>query len=200
MLDLLVTKLPRSISTPPSAKAETDWLSVTRRMKAGDNKALAIYYEHVFDLMFCEVKRLVNRDEQTSLDIVQDAMLKAIRCIKPLPDAGAVVAWSRTVARSTTYDWLRKQSRQRSQELSAIDQPISKMEPVDQDSVRMLWIEDQLQSMSPELRRLISFRYRLGWSLRRIAETLGLKTGTVDGRIRRAVEKLQEKAKREFDE
>lgn len=195
-----MTKLPRSISTHPSAIAETDWLSVTRRMKAGDSKALTVFYEHVFDLMFREVKRLINRDEQTSLDIVQDAMLKAIRCIKPLPDAGAVVAWSKTVVRSTTYDWLRKQGRQNAHELSAIDQPIQKEQLVDEDSARMLWIEEQLQAMSPELRRLIRFRYRLGWSLRRIAESLGLKTGTVDGRIRRAIEKLQEKAKREFDE
>ena len=195
-----MTKLPRSTSTFPPVKAETDWLNVTRRMKAGDGSALAIYYEHVFDMMFREVQRLTNRDEQTSLDIVQDSMLKAIRCIKPLPDAGAVVAWSKTVVRSTAYDWLRKQNRHKSQELSPKDQPATKDEPVNEDSVRMLWIEDQLKALSPELRRLIGFRYRLGWSLRKIAETLGLKTGTVDGRIRRAIEKLQEKAKREFDD
>ena len=62
------------------------------------------------------------------------------------------------------------------------------------------WIEEQLQQLPSDLQSMISFRYRWGWSLKRIAERFGLKTGSVDGRIRRAIEKLNEKAHREFDE
>ncbi len=199
MLELHV-KQPRLNSSLSSAKAETDWLDLTRRMKAGDTEALAIYYEHFFDPMFREVQRLLHRDEQTSLDLVQESMMKAIRCIKPLPSVGAVAAWSKTVVRSTVYDWLRKQNQNHSFELSEANDGVSLDWIAQQDSVRMLWIEDQLKVMPQELQKLIGFRYRLGWSLRRIAESMGLKTGAVDGRIRRAVQQLQEKAKREFDE
>lgn len=199
MLELHVTQT-RSMAAHSTAKAETNWLDVTRRMKSGDTKALAIFYEQLFDLMFREVQRLVNRDEPTSLDLVQESMMKAIRCIKPLPNSGAVFAWSKTVVRSTVYDWLRKQNRNPTFELSESDEEVTVDWIAQQDSVRMMWIEDQLKCMPPDLQKLISFRYRLGWSLRRIAGSMGLKTGAVDGRIRRAIQQLQEKAKREFDE
>lgn len=187
----------------PPAKAELDWLDVTRRMQQGDTGALEIYYEQFFELMFREVRRLANRDEATSLDLVQDAMLKAIRCIKPLPTGNSVAAWTRTVAKSVTYDWLRKQLRQNSLSESLQDDVIVQKiqtESDDEGNVRLLWIEEQLKSLPSDLQRLISFRYRWGWSLQKIAETLGLKTGAVDGRLRRAVSRLQAKAKSEFDE
>lgn len=44
---------------------------------------------------------------------------------------------------------------------------------------------------------MIALRYRLGWSLKRIANQFGLKTGAVDGKIRRAIIKIKEQARTE---
>ncbi len=168
-------------------------------MKQGDPNAFALFYEKTFEPMFSEVKRLVERDEQTTLDIVQDAMLKAIRCIKPLDDERSVVAWSRAVAKSTAYDWLRKHARRK--EVSYNDEleiPIDESDVKIPDAARIEWIEQQLLQLPVELQNMIAFRYRIGWSLRRIGQAFGLKTGAVDGRIGRAIRILQEKAKREF--
>jgi DNA-directed RNA polymerase specialized sigma24 family protein len=49
------------------------------------------------------------------------------------------------------------------------------------------------------LQQLIHWRYRLGWTLQRIAETVGLKPGAIDGRLRRALERLRLRAEEEFD-
>ena len=200
--DFLMRERDLAVQNPPDTSGDPNWLDVSQRMQAGDAAALAIFYQELFDLMFHEVQRVAGRDEATSLDIVQEAMLKAIRCIKPLPDFRSVKAWSRAVAKSAAYDWLRKQARHNPSQLGDADQ-ISHPHPadyVDIDLARMAWLEEQLMSLPRELQNVISLRYRLGWSLKEIGEKLGLKTGAVDGRIRRAIETLKQEAKREFDE
>ena len=183
-----------------SAK-KAPWVEITRRIKSGDQAAFEIYYEHTFKIMYCQIQKLVGSDEQTTLDILQMAMLKVIRCIKPLPDESAVNAWSSAVAKSVAYDWLRKNAR-KLEFVSDFEHDIAEpsLEPGLIAQSRLQWIEDQLLELPHELRRIVLLRYRFGWSLRRIAESLGLKTGAIDGRIRRTIEKLQEKAQREFNE
>ena len=61
----------------------------------------------------------------------------------------------------------------------------------------MIWLEKQLLTLPPDTRKMIGMRYRLGWSLKRIAQRFGLKTGAVDGRIRRAVVQLRNRAEKD---
>jgi RNA polymerase sigma factor (sigma-70 family) len=62
----------------------------------------------------------------------------------------------------------------------------------------MAWIESSVQNLPADLRLLFSWRFRLGWSLKAIGRQLGISTGAVDGRMRRAIEKLREQAIQEF--
>lgn len=184
-----------------SSDQEVGWDAITRRIASGDHDAFELYYERTFMIMFGQIQRLIGSDEQTTLDMVQLAMMKVIRSIKPLPDESAVIAWSRAVAKSVAYDWLRKES-QKPDFVSSFEQDpaIASVEGSLLAEAQLRWMEDQLREMPGDLQKIISLRYRLGWSLRRIGELLGLKTGAVDGRLRRAIEALQAKAKREFNE
>lgn len=199
MPDGIVMIEPYNVSCEIDAPPEQTWLEVTRGIRSGDAESLTVFYEHYFDQVYRQVLAIVGRDEQTCLDIVQDTMLKIIRCVKPMANEAQLSAWTRAVTKSVSYDWLRKQKR--APKLSDPDRELEqpKDPPID-DLARIVWLEQQLQSLPSELQRLLSLRYRLGWSLRRIGEKIGLKTGAVDGRIRRAIEMLQEKAKRDFDE
>jgi RNA polymerase sigma factor (sigma-70 family) len=193
---------PHELGKRSLRSAEKDpWDEITRRIKSGDQDAFEIYYEHAFMIMYRQIQKLIGSDEQTTLDILQTAMFKVIRCIKPLPDESAVNAWSSAVAKSVAYDWLRNNAR-KLEFVSDFEHDIAEppLEPKLIVQSRLQWIEDQLLELPHDLRKIILLRYRLGWSLRRIAETLGLKTGAIDGRIRRTIEKLQEKAQREFYE
>lgn len=190
-----------------------DWHKITTQMAVGHTPALSVFYETFFDVMLLEAQRCSGRDEQTCLDLVQDAMLKAIKCIKPLPSESAVAVWSRTVVKTVTWDWFRKENRRamlRNSEATAAGGafPFSNDEAIEpetheQDFVeqqaRVIWLESQLQSLPTELQSMISLRYRLGWSLKQIGQKFGLKTGAVDGRIRRAVERLKQIANDEFE-
>jgi RNA polymerase sigma-70 factor (ECF subfamily) len=203
------TRIPASPSDQDSAagrSAEICWPSTTRLMAAGDATALARFYEFTFDIMYREAARVSGRDEHCCLDIVHDAMLKAVRCIKQLDNAASVTSWSRAVAKSVTYDWLRKESRKQKLENvrpARMDQTSGHGVDIGEfsmDQARILWIEQELKELPDELQGLIALRYRWGWSLQEIGQSIGLKTGAVDGRLRRAIKKLRRKAEIEFDE
>ena len=200
MLDVVLkTNVDLSKSSPRPRVACDEWRETTRKMIGGDRVELARYYESFFPLMFQEVKRLSGRDEATCLDIVQDAMIKAIRCMKPMDSESELRAWSNAVVRTTAYDWLRKHG-PASGDFASMERETSSesLRGGEPDWVlaqaRLRWVEEELQTLPRELQSMISMRYRLGWSLKKIASQFGMKTGAVDGRMRRAIEKLRSKA------
>lgn len=177
---------------------EIDWHDLTTRLAAGDQTAFRPLYETVYEVMYWEIKRLSDCDDATVLDILQNSMIKFLKCIKPLPNAGSVANWSRAVAKSETYDWFRKRGNNITNSNSVEPQARSGRS-IELDA-RLLWLEQQLRQLDPELRHLVSLRYRAGWSFRRIGEFVGISTKAADGKIRRAVQKISEQAKRDFDE
>ncbi len=182
---------------------DVDWRAITGGIADGDRECFRVYYEHFFGLMYDHVQRLSGRDEATCLDLVHDAMLKAIRCMKSFDDKAQITSWTVAVVKSTVYDWLRKQSREKQfvAEMNIGDGNTSAAPAVILTDVeRMDWVQHQLQQLPPELRKLVRLRYRMGWTLDRIAKHVGLTTGAVDGRIGRSICKLKERASREFEE
>ena len=188
--------------SPPTV----DWAKITASIAAGDSDSIEIFYDAYFDFVFREIKYLIGRDEQTCLDILQETMLKIIRSIKPIDTQPQLTAWTRTVTKSVAFDWLRKQIRSDMLHEQLISQTSSNELVTDNESpeteikARYHWIGQQLQQLPPSLQKMISLRYRWGWTLARISEKFGLETGAVDGRIRRAINNLKQQAEIEFHE
>ena len=185
-----------SISEP---RIETDvWYDLTRRIACGDADAFSQFFEAFYAEAMRTASRTTGRDESVCLDIVQDAMLKAMRCMKPIANHQELRRWFRTVIRSAAYDWLRREATfrrsQRNADTMVAHEPATT--GID-DEARLLWLESQLQQLEPGLQQLIHWRYRMGWTLQRIAATLGLQPGAVDGRIRRALERMKASADEE---
>ena len=200
-------ELQLNLDSPIDATTETIanrpefcWADITVKIANGDTDAFAVYYERFFDLMFVEAKRITNRDESTCLDIVQDSMLKVIRTIKKIDDEKRLAGWSRAVVKSSAYDWLRQNQRDQ-KHLAKISAVNSDRNGAIDDKLthqaRLLWIEQQLLNQPAEIQQLFSLRYRLGWTLKKIANSFGVKTGAVDGKLNRAIEKLKSKAELE---
>lgn len=149
--------------------------------------------------MYQDARRLTGRDESTCLDLVQEAMLKAMRSIKPIAEYSHLRNWCGALLKSVAYDWLRRESRRR-----VVPLAVESAAPVAADGeqaeieARWRWIEEQIRSESSELQQLFALRYRWGWTLTQIAQRFGWKTGAVDGKLRRAIEQLRHKAEREF--
>lgn len=180
--------------------AAHDWLAITCGMARGDADCFQTYYDAHFDLMFREARRLLGRDENTCLDIVQDSLLKSMRAIRPIQSQAQLQQWTRMVVRTTALDWLRKRQRRREATCESVGEMTADTDSNQHDLARMIWIEEQLRATKPEVRRLLSLRYRLGWTLKEISGHLGIKPGAVDGRIRRALDELKKQARANADE
>jgi len=184
-----------------TVKAQDSWAAITGKIAGGDRDSFASYYEAFFDVMYATVKRSTGCDESTCLDIVQDAMLKAVRKMKALDSHEHTLAWTRAVAKTTAYDFLRKRQRQNkvSTTLDGVEADAPNVEQEIDALARLAWVEEQLKELPGELGSMIGLKYRMGWTLREIGEKFGLKTGAVDGKIRRAMDDLKQKAVREFE-
>jgi RNA polymerase sigma factor (sigma-70 family) len=65
---------------------------------------------------------------------------------------------------------------------------------------QLAWLREQIARLDPRLAQMIDWRFEQHWTLARISKKLGLSIGTIDGRLRRALRELREKAIEEFEE
>src|SRR5688572_24902887 len=86
--------------------AGLDAATVTAAIARGDRAAFGEFYEAWFDRCYAMARGMSGRDESACLDIVQEAMLRVVRRMRPLPDAAALEAWMRRVVRSAAVDSL----------------------------------------------------------------------------------------------
>lgn len=181
-------------------RGESSWHTLTVQLATGDENSCQQFYDAFFDVMYREARRLIGDDENSCLDIVHDAMLKSMRSIRPISEYEPLRQWVRLVVKSVAYDWLRRKIRRRECAMDLQREPAerSREDAEIQTQARLAWIEEQLNSAPPDLRHLLSMRYRIGMTLQQIGSALKLKPGAVDGRIRRAVEQLRRQAEIEF--
>ena len=101
-------------------------------------------------------------------------------------------------------DLLRREQRQRRRDIAAQQSGRDRLssDPSDEQACldRIAWLRTELAALPAEQVRLLSLRFRFGWTLDRIGKALGLKPGAVDGRLARSIADLQAKAKENLDE
>jgi RNA polymerase sigma factor (sigma-70 family) len=170
-----------------------DIFKLTTAAARGDEAAIAAFYRRYFDLLYGHARQVSRRDESFCLDVVQEVMLRVVRTLRPIDCEARLAAWLRLVVKSVAYDLLRKERRRRAHEVArssgAVCAPESEM-----GEDRLGWLRHELLALDPGLVRLIELRFARGWTLARIGALLGLSTGTIDGRLRRALETLRRSA------
>ncbi len=172
---------------------------LTAAIAAGDTAAFTRFFNEWFDAMYAEAVRATGRDESYCLDVVQDAMMRVVRCLKPMDTPDDLRRWLRVVVQSCAYDRLRGDGRRRVREQEVAAGP-RRADPHPETRARLRWLEHQLQSLDQGSRDLLLMRHRFGWTLRQIGHALGLEPGAVDGRLRRLVAMLRHKGREELDD
>ncbi len=172
--------------------------SLTSAIASGDTEAFARYFRQWFDPMQVEARRVCGRDESFCLDVVQDAMMRVIRSLRPMDTEDDLRRWLNAVVYSCAMDRLRREAaatraERCAQERAAAAPPRDRRE-------RLEWIEERMRGLDDAEQRLLLMRYRFGWTLQRIARALQLKPGTIDGRLRRLLVKLRRLARERTDE
>lgn len=162
---------------------------LTGAIASGDTEAFASFYRDWFDRAYGFARRATGRDEAFCLDVVQDAMLRVIRSMREMDSEQDVSNWLFAVVKSCAYDSLRKERRRIARESTGRRQA----EVNEELSERLAWLRAELAHLDPGVFPLLALRYRFGWTLERIGQTLGIKPGAVDGRIRRTASELKKK-------
>jgi len=182
--------------------------ALTASLAAGDEVAVEAFYRRYFDVLYQTAKRATCRDEAFCLDVVQDAVLRVIRSVQQTDSEAAWTVWLRLVVRTTAYDLLRAESRRRRRETTvaastneaSVTAPAEACDVAEDRDGRLAWLREQIARLDPQLTRAIDLRYNHRWKLARIAEAMGLSIGTLDGKLRRALNRLRRQARHDWDD
>jgi RNA polymerase sigma factor (sigma-70 family) len=179
---------------------------LTAAMSRGDRRAVGAFYERYFGLLVRCARAALPRcraaDEQQCLDVVHDAVLRIVRTIRPVAGGeGQLIAWLRVVVQSAAYDRLRGEQRRAARERSAPPRPGPESHANGAGlAEQVAWLRGELARLDPRLVELIELRYEKQWTLAAIGARLGVSAGTVDGRLRRALGRMRERAREAFDD
>jgi RNA polymerase sigma factor (sigma-70 family) len=180
-----------SVRDDQSANQPGDILELTTAIASGNTEAFGRFYDRYFPVLYSLARRISGRDEAFCLDIVQEAMLKVVKHMRPLPDETALLRWLGAVVRSTVYDVLRTEIRRKRREARRHVEG-SDHTPDESDlQEQIAWLRRELADLDSDDAWLLAMRHRWGCTLNRIGEALGLGTTTVDRRIRRVMAKLK---------
>jgi RNA polymerase sigma factor (sigma-70 family) len=170
--------------------------TLTAAMAAGEARAVEAFYREYFDTMYRHACNVTRRDESFCLDVVQDAVMRVIRTVRPVSSEAQFASWLRLVTQTAAYDLLKAESRRRRREAVvavAADATAHTPEAPGGDEEQLALLRKQIAALDPQIVRMIELRYEGGWTLAKIAEAMGLSIGTVDGRLRRALRDLRKR-------
>ena len=137
------------------------------------------------------VRRLVD-DESDALDVLQQTWLKVFRRIGTLEDPGALAPWLYQIARNTALNHRRVQAAYRA--AIAEEQNHRREQGEDQtiscDNAEL--VHYGLARLSLAQREVLTLYFLEGWNVERIAQVLGVPSGTVKSRLFHARNALRE--------
>ena len=189
-----------ALESEPRVDVQREVRDLTSAIAAGDTVAFTRFFDEWFDSMYAEAVRVTGGDESFCLDVVQDAMLRVVRSLKPMDTPDDLRRWLRVVVQCCAYDRFRAETRRRAREQKVAADPPRPADRTADTRARLQWLENELRSLDARSSDLLLMRHRFGWTLRQIGDALGLKPGAVDSRLRRLVAALRRKGMEKFDD
>jgi len=132
---------------------------------------------------------LVVGDAAAAEDIAQESFLAAVRALDRFDRRRPFGPWLHKIVVNRAIDWGRARALRRELDLDRVTEPAA-TEPVRGD--RTEEIAGALGSLVPEQRAVIVLRYLLDYTPGEIADLLDLPRGTVNSRLRRRLDRLEE--------
>jgi len=181
---------------PSRSERDASDANAMRRIRDGDDAALAELYDRYAPLAFSMALKIV-RDEGAAEDIVHDAFIAIVeRADQYRVERGSVAAWLITAVRNLALDYTRRHTRRA--EITENDLQHEPVEPVP-DPEQLSWLERErtsvraaLATLSPAQRATLETAFFEGLSYPEIAEREGVPLGTVKSRAARALAALRE--------
>ena len=172
--------------------AECEQLPV-RQAKAGEPEAWHALFRRYQLPLYVYVFELV-RDEQTSLDIVQETFIAALRHIASLRDEAKFGGWLFGIAHQKCLQFWRQQNRAAAVRDEFVESPPDLDDGPDELLIRREQEEEFMRSLTelplPQ-RSVLLLHFVEDFSLEQIAEITGTPVGTVKSRLHYAKRALR---------
>jgi len=175
------------------ARTETGSRRQERRLVRGVQRGDAAALEELFRREWPRAYRaayLVVHDAAAAEDIAQEAFLAAVRAIDRFDRRRPFGPWMHRIVVNRAIDVTRARSLRREVDASAAETaeapPDPPSTPLSDDLVAALG------DLTPEHRAVVVLRYLLDYTPGEIAQTLDMPRGTVNSRLRRALDHLGE--------
>jgi RNA polymerase sigma-70 factor (ECF subfamily) len=180
-IDLTAARLGRSADDLPSRRRERAWV---RAAQAGSDEAM----EALFRAHWGRAHRaayLIVRDAAAAEDIAQEAFLAAIRALDRFDRRRPFGPWLHRIVVNRAIDW----SRARALRREVAEAPEGEAPP----DPPVAWSDEVVAALSvldPDQRAAVVLRHLLEYTPGEIAQLLGVPRGTVNSRLRRALDRL----------
>jgi RNA polymerase sigma-70 factor (ECF subfamily) len=129
---------------------------------------------------------LIVRDEAAAEDIAQEAFLRAIRSLDRFDRRRPFAPWLHRIVVNRAIDWARARAHRR----EVGDAPLGALQAPPREELDGE-LAAALAGLPPEQRAVVVLRYLLEYTPGEIAELLDLPRGTVNSRMRRALDALE---------
>ena len=178
-----------------AGRADERTRRVTGAIARGGMAAFDEFYAEWFDFAYKTARRVTGRDEAMCLDIVQEAMLRVARTIRPMRTEDDVRRWLVRVVHTTALDELRRERRRRGRERArAIEGDAEMCDRRVEEEETIEWLRGELRRVGATDRALLRLRFAAGRSLEQAGRAVGMSGDAAHGRIRRAVARLRHRA------
>jgi RNA polymerase sigma-70 factor, ECF subfamily len=175
------------------ARAEPGSRREERRLVRGVQRGDAAALEELFRREWPRAYRaayLVVHDAAAAEDIAQEAFLAAVRAIDRFDRRRPFGPWMHRIVMNRAIDATRARSLRREVDAAAAD---SAEAPPDRPSTPLSAdVVSALGDLSPEHRAVVVLRYLFDYTPGEIAKALDMPRGTVNSRLRRALDRLGE--------
>jgi RNA polymerase sigma-70 factor (ECF subfamily) len=169
-----------ALAPDPRARSER---ALVQAAKGGDPGAVEELYRRHWGQAY-RAAYLVARDAHAAEDIAQEAFLQAIRVLDRFDRARPFAPWLHRIVTNRALDWARAHALRRPAEPTR--------EPVAPEARSDLSddLAEAIGRLAPDQRAVVVLRYLLEHTPGEIAAMLDLPRGTVNSRLRRALDEL----------
>jgi RNA polymerase sigma-70 factor (ECF subfamily) len=174
---------------PPSLRSTREGALIAAAQGGSESAIAELFRRHWPDTH--RAAYLVVRDAAAAEDIAQEAFLSAIGALERFDRRRRFAPWLHRIAVNRAIDWSRARSLRHEVDASGPLLEAVGSTPPHQDSVgEGDEIARALAELSAEHRAIVVMRYLLEYTPGEIASMLDLPRGTVNSRLRRALDRL----------
>jgi RNA polymerase sigma-70 factor (ECF subfamily) len=171
-----------SAALAPEAPARSE-RALVQGAQRGDSGAVEELYRRHWSQAY-RAAYLVTRDAHAAEDIAQEAFMQAIRVLDRFDRARPFSPWLHRIVTNRALDWARAHALRRPVEHEGeLAAPEARSDLSDD-------VAEAIGRLAPDQRAVIVLRYLLEHTPGEIAEMLELPRGTVNSRLRRALDEL----------